>query len=344
VRGTWGARSLVGLVIVTAGLVVANVADAGVVIGGRSPVSTEEPAPSARTGDPQAGRTAGQVVAAAPVAANPPVAAPRLFAEPGEPGEPVTKTYGPAPAQFVEITRPAGTGPRPAVIFVHGGSWVSGSTSGWEAESRRWAEAGWIAVNASYRLGAGERQTFHQGRNMLDDITEVLALTRRLKHVDPDAIVIAGDSAGGHLGAWVAGRHAGDVAGLVLWSPVAAPVTARRAADVWTRTSCEITCERQKVLAARAARLFGYSGRIVDPLYYLHRSAEPQPMWIAGSSDEWVPWDLNGRLLCEAAADRCTSHVVPGVGHGMRLRDADPALAAEARDWAAALVGLRTLS
>lgn len=116
--------------------------------------------------------------------------------------------YGSAPSQFAELFRPAGDGPFPVVVLIHGGCWtvqyggieqmhnVAGALAAqgiavWNVEYRRVDEDGggypgtYLDVNAALdRLGA------EAGRYQLD--------TSR--------IVAVGHSAGGQLAQWIAGR------------------------------------------------------------------------------------------------------------------------------------------
>ncbi|MHA6781280.1 alpha/beta hydrolase family protein [Pseudonocardia saturnea] len=119
-------------------------------------------------------------------------------------GEPARFDYGPDAAQFGELTLPAGDGPVPVVMVVHGGFW----RSSYGLELGRplavdLADAGVAAWNVEYRRvgnGGGWTATF-------DDVAAALD---RLDGLDPrldlDRVVAVGHSAGGHLAAWLAAR------------------------------------------------------------------------------------------------------------------------------------------
>ena len=70
---------------------------------------------------------------------------------------PEVVSYGPDPAQFLELTLPEGEGPAPVAVVLHGGFWRA--AYGVELARPLAAElaaAGWAAVAVEYRrVGAG---------------------------------------------------------------------------------------------------------------------------------------------------------------------------------------------
>jgi acetyl esterase/lipase len=243
--------------------------------------------------------------------------------------------YGTQAGQWVQLTRPAAAGRRPTVIFIHGGGWFGGGVSMWARESAYWAARGWVSINASYRIAPSGTSTGDHGKAMLADMTSILRLARSQAFVDKSRVIVVGDSAGGHLAAWMGARHHGAVAGLILWSPVGSPAIAQATGQSWDGAAdCPQRCAQQRSLGVRAARIFGYSATTTSPLTYLERSG-PVPTWVAGSIDEWVPYADNGAVLCKASHSVCAAHPVPGTLHGTKLRDADYSLVLSARHWAA---------
>ncbi|RYY18933.1 MAG: alpha/beta hydrolase [Cytophagaceae bacterium] len=93
---------------------------------------------------------------------------------------------------------------RPVVLFIHGGSWNSGSKDNfiYKAIGRRLAKQGFVGVVISYRLSP-QVQVLQQA----DDCARALAWT--VTHIreyggDPARIVLMGHSAGGGLAALLA--------------------------------------------------------------------------------------------------------------------------------------------
>jgi acetyl esterase/lipase len=117
--------------------------------------------------------------------------------------------YGSEIDQFGELRLPAGSGPHPVVILIHGGCWRADFSNLHElgpiAEAlRRRGIATW---NLEYRrlgqAGAGWPGTYVDiGRGV--DQLRVIAAKNRL---DVSRVVVLGHSAGGHLAMWVASRQ-----------------------------------------------------------------------------------------------------------------------------------------
>jgi acetyl esterase/lipase len=115
--------------------------------------------------------------------------------------------YGADPLQFGELTLPAGPGPFPVLVWLHGGCWLAAFDI---AHSRALAQsfaANGIAVwNLEYRRvgdpGGGWPGTFLDVADGTDHLRSLL------EHypLDGQRILFGGHSAGGHLALWLAGR------------------------------------------------------------------------------------------------------------------------------------------
>ncbi len=96
-----------------------------------------------------------------------------------------------------DVYVPHTDGPRPAVLVVHGGAWMTGRRTQLAGVARRLAEAGYTAVAISYRLAP--RYPFPA---QIDDCRAAVRWMRqnadRLK-IDPQLVGGFGYSAGGHL-------------------------------------------------------------------------------------------------------------------------------------------------
>ncbi len=95
------------------------------------------------------------------------------------------------------------SGPRPALLFYHGGGWVLGGLDTVDALCRRLANAsGCVVISVAYRLAPE-----HKFPAPLDDCYEAAKLVEADASafgVDPARIAVGGDSAGGNLAASVA--------------------------------------------------------------------------------------------------------------------------------------------
>jgi acetyl esterase/lipase len=116
--------------------------------------------------------------------------------------------YGDHPLQFGELRLPAGPGPHPVAVLLHGGCWraeydleyvshmgaalTRAGVAVWTPEYRRVGDA-----------GGGWPGTFQDAAGALARVDE-LAQDHAL---DLERVVLVGHSAGAHLALWLAGRH-----------------------------------------------------------------------------------------------------------------------------------------
>ena len=144
---------------------------------------------------------------AAPV----PVAAPMTLADYlalTGPGPSATFAYGSAPSQFAELYRPAGPGPFPVVVLVHGGCWTVefGGIVQMRNVAAALAAQGIAVWNVEYRradeAGGGYPGTYLDLNAALDKLGEQAPA----QQLDTSRLVAMGHSAGGQLVQWMAGR------------------------------------------------------------------------------------------------------------------------------------------
>jgi acetyl esterase/lipase len=117
--------------------------------------------------------------------------------------------YGAESMQLVDLWLPAGRGPHPTVLMVHGGCWQTEIADrrimNWIAEDLR--RRGIAVWNVDYRgvdrSGGGYPGTFLDTAAAADSLR-----THAAKHnLDITPLVAVGHSAGGHLALWLAARH-----------------------------------------------------------------------------------------------------------------------------------------
>ncbi len=119
-----------------------------------------------------------------------------------------TIPYGEDPLQVADLWLPAGNGPHPVVLMVHGGCWqteiADRSIMNWIAQDLR--GRGIAVWNIDYRgvdrPGGGYPGTFQDAAAATDALRGQAAQ----HNLDLSRIVATGHSAGGHLALWLAGR------------------------------------------------------------------------------------------------------------------------------------------
>ncbi len=102
----------------------------------------------------------------------------------------------------VRLYRPAGGGPQPALIYLHGGGWALGSIETHDSLCTHIAqESGWTVISVGYRLAPE-----HKFPVPVFDCWAAVQATHAAAaalNVDASRIAVGGDSAGGNLAAVV---------------------------------------------------------------------------------------------------------------------------------------------
>ncbi len=115
--------------------------------------------------------------------------------------------YGPAPTQFAELRLPAGVGPHPVMVLLHGGCWRNRYDLVYITRLAHWLTTqGWASWTPEYRRlgddGGGWPGTLLDVGTALDALrTQAVGAP-----LDLSRVYVAGHSAGGHLALWLASR------------------------------------------------------------------------------------------------------------------------------------------
>ena len=192
---------------------------------------------------------------------------------------------------------------RPAIVFFFGGGWTHGTPIQFYPECAHFADRGFVAFSADYRIASVNHTTpFESAEDARDAIRWIRAHARELG-IDPSRVVAAGASAGGHLAALTA-LAAGDAAAaeasrpnaLLLWYPV-------------LDTSPE----------GFGHAVFGERFAELSPLHRLAASPDslPPTLVLAGTADPATPEKTVRAFqsLAQSAGRRCEVVVYPGGGH-----------------------------
>jgi len=204
---------------------------------------------------------------------------------------------------------------RPAIVFFFGGGWTSGSPKQFEQQCRHFAARGMVAMTADYRVKS------RQGVKPAECVADAKSCLRWVRAhaaqlgVDPNRIVAAGGSAGGHLAAATATLPKFDAVGedltvssvpnaLVLFNPalVLAPMDGLELEGFGTRVGAER-------LGAEPADL--------SPAHQV-KTGTPPTIIFHGKADKTVPFVTVEAFAAamKMAGNRCELVGYEGQGHG----------------------------
>lgn len=196
-------------------------------------------------------------------------------------------------------------GERPAIVFFFGGGWVGGSVQQFFPHCRHLAALGMVAISAEYRVKNRHGTTPFEC--VADGKSAVRYLRRHAKElgVDPDRIIAAGGSAGGHVAACTATitgceDESEEIAissqpnALVLFNPVV--------------DTTEL---------GYGANRFKDDPRVLSPVHHV-RADLPPTILFHGTADTTVPFE-NVERFCAAmrqVGNECTLMPFEGKKHG----------------------------
>ncbi len=226
--------------------------------------------------------------------------------------------YGPDPAQFAELTLPAGL-PRGVAVVVHGGFWRPAyDLALGRPLAANLAAAGLAAWNVEYRrvgAGGGFPSTF-------DDVAAALDALAAVPGLPLDRVVAVGHSAGGQLAVWLAARP-----GLPAGVPGAWPAVRLRGAVAQAGVLDLVDAAERGVGRGAVDDLLGGPPAAVPQRYALASPVARVPLGVPvtcvhGTADANVPLRQSERFVA-ASGDRLVT--LPGVDHFALI---DPAHAA----------------
>lgn len=224
----------------------------------------------------------------------------------------VLRDWGPVP-QRAFVYRPSGWKPhnrRTALVFFFGGGWTTGEPS----KSVSWAK--WAATKGMVGIAPDYRTNERFGTTPLSAVDDARAALRWVQEqantlgIDPDKVVVGGNSAGGHLALWTAipPSPPGSDSASAPRSQPAAIVLISAVSDTSVATGYTPT-------------RFGVHADALNP----HTQLAPQmPPTIAfhGDADTTVPVTHSSRLceLMQAAGNVCQFVNVEGGTHSYRTQ------------------------
>jgi acetyl esterase/lipase len=215
-----------------------------------------------------------------------------------------------------DIYVPAGTGPFPTILAMHGGAWQGGSKVHLLRHAIRFCNAGFVVVSVNYRHAPDHQfpAQVQDGFAALDFVGERAAEFQ----IDTDQVFGFGYSAGGHLIALLATTEPEDWFRGADALPDHCPRI--RAAAVGG-TPCDF-----EWLAADSAVLKYWMGatKAEDPARYRHASPacrvsrNSPPFWLFHGSDDLIVPSTCADRMAQALQEQgvvCTVTKLPGCGH-----------------------------
>lgn len=202
----------------------------------------------------------------------------------------------------LQVLSPASSfqGPRPTIVFFFGGGWTTGTVKqfvpfGWELAKR-----GMVCVFVDYRVGSRHRT---MPADSVEDAYDAMRYVRQHAaelRVDPERVVAAGGSSGGHL---------------ALMTAVGTPPTG---SDKLTKPNLVIAYNPVTDLTTpRWSRWFGSNREAISPLK-LVKPGLPDTLIFHGVEDTTVPISQTRDYcaLVKKSGDRCTLLEYPEAPHG----------------------------
>jgi acetyl esterase/lipase len=226
--------------------------------------------------------------------------------------------------QRMDVAWPAGEGPYPLVVLIHGGGWSGGDKSAYHPAMRLLAGQGYAAASINYRLASAPRNVFPAA------VEDVRCAVRHLRsnagayRIDPARIGALGHSAGAHLAGMLG--TAAEVQGLDGACPtrgvsaaVSAVVALAGPQDIRTAGALDPS-QRGMVENFLGAPPEAVMERalLASPAVHV-KSGTPPFLLVHGTSDGVVPLrqSRSMRDTLRAAGVPVTLIELPGIGHSI---------------------------
>lgn len=233
----------------------------------------------------------------------------------------------------VNLARPKGDGPFPAILCIHGGGFRAGTRQGYDGLIRRLAQQGYVAATASYRLAPK-----YQFPGAVHDVKAAVRWLRANAgkyRINPDRIGVTGGSAGGHLAQFL-----GVTAGVKQFegegghpeqsSAVTCVVNYYGPSDFTQSYGKSVDAHEVLPLFLGGNLEQARQRHVVSsPLYWVTPNAAPT-LFVHGTKDNYVAFEQAQWIFdrMKAAGVPVEMLALEGAGHGFKGEDAQKAEAA----------------
>lgn len=233
----------------------------------------------------------------------------------------------------VDMARPAGNGPFPAVVCIHGGGFRAGDRRGYDGFVKTLAQHGYVAVTVEYRLAP--KYQFPAAVYDCKAAVRWLRANADKYHVDAKHIGTMGGSAGGHLAYFlgVTGNvpeFEGDGGNASYSSKVQCVVSHYGPSD-FTKSYGKSVDAAEVLPLFLGGNLEQARDRHIrsSPLYWVTPDAPPT-LAIHGTLDQYVAFEQAGWIIDKLKANGVEAELMTmeGAKHGFGGEDAKRAEAA----------------
>jgi alpha-L-fucosidase 2 len=242
-----------------------------------------------------------------------------VFAMPGLAASHPGLRYAAPKEAILDLETPAGKGPFLAIAAVHGGGWTAGGRSDAQPFCHAMVSAGFACAAIDYRLAPAVR--FPGQIEDLRDATRWLLSNATRFNLERRGVILAGESAGGHLVSYLgASNPAGvPILGVIAFSPP---------------TDLVALCEPGRALGVMAPEVRALTGarnwnaddverlRQASPFFAV-KSGSPPFLIVHGGADLLVP-PSQSRVFCgevRRSGGACELVIIPGARHGLWSED-----------------------
>ena len=232
-----------------------------------------------------------------------------------------TFSYGQDTNQIGELRLPAGPGPHPIIVLVHGGCWMPQAGRYLAAMGDELKKDGIASWNIEYRrigqTGGGWPGTYLDVGHAIDYLRTIAPRYR----LDLTHAAVLGHSAGGHLAMWAGSRHR-----LASTSPlyIADPLPIRGVINLAGTIDMTANIEHMEEMCRGpvVTRLMGGTPADVPERYKTASAQTFLPLGLSqvliwGDQEDYVPQQLAEGYVAAAArsGDRGRLILVPATGH-----------------------------
>ena len=214
--------------------------------------------------------------------------------------------YAKGELHFGDLRLPAGAGPHPVILFIHGGCWRAKFGLAYADElMAAFTREGFATWSIEYRRvgdeGGGWPNTFIDVANGADHLVEIAPI----HNLDLDRVVAMGHSAGGHFALWLAARG-----NLPVESPLSSQSPLQLQAVLALAPAPDLMyLHEKKVCGHIIDKLMGGSPddfparyRWADPVH-IAPGRTPQVLLIGKYDEAWAPVGLRYLRTAQARGD-----------------------------------------